>query len=110
MRVIVMFDLPVTTSEERAAYGRFRRDLIKDGFLMMQESVYCKLAVNAVSADLIKQRVNRIKPAKGVIQLMIITEKQYSQIDYLRAARRKNSWIRQRGCGSFDTEKHQLRA
>lgn len=55
----------------------------KDGFLMMQESVYCKLAVNAVSADLIKQRVNRIKPAKGVIQLMIITEKQYSQIDYL---------------------------
>lgn len=83
MRVIVMFDLPVTTSEERAAYGRFRRDLIKDGFLMMQESVYCKLAVNAVSADLIKQRVNRIKPAKGVIQLMIITEKQYSQIDYL---------------------------
>lgn len=34
-------------------------------------------------ADLIKQRVNRIKPAKGVIQLMIITEKQYSQIDYL---------------------------
>ena len=70
MRVIVMFDLPVTTSEERAAYGRFRRDLIKDGFLMMQESVYCKLAVNAVSADLIKQRVNRIKPVKGVIQLI----------------------------------------
>ena len=32
MRVIVMFDLPVTTAEERAAYGRFRRDLIKDGF------------------------------------------------------------------------------
>lgn len=110
MRVIVMFDLPVTTSEERAAYGRFRRDLIKDGFLMMQESVYCKLAVNAVSADLIKQRVNRIKPAKGVIQLMIITEKQYSQIDYLLGGPQENSWIRQRGCGSFDTEKHQLRA
>ena len=36
-----------------------------------------------MSAEMIKQRVNRIKPAKGVIQLMIITEKQYSQIDYL---------------------------
>lgn len=83
MRVIVMFDLPVTTSEERRAYNQFRRELIKDGFLMMQESVYCKLAMNAVSANLVKQRVNRIKPRKGIIQLLIITEKQYSQIDYL---------------------------
>ena len=106
MRVIVMFDLPVTTSEERAAYGRFRRDLIKDGFLMMQESVYCKLAVNAVSADLIKQRVNRIKPAKGVISRKSSTAK----LTICWAARRKNSWIRQRGCGSFDTAEHQLRA
>lgn len=83
MRVIVMFDLPVTTSEERAAYGRFRRNLIKEGFLMMQESVYSKLAINAVAAELVKHRVNRFKPSKGVIQLMIITEKQYSQIEYL---------------------------
>lgn len=83
MRVIVMFDLPVGTSEERAAYSRFRKELIKEGFIMMQESVYSKLAINAVAADLVKQRVNRIKPSKGIIQLMIITEKQYSQIDYL---------------------------
>ena len=83
MRVMVFFDLPVITSANRKDYRDFHKYLIKTGFLMMQESVYCKLAVNAVSADLIKQRVNRIKPAKGVIQLMIITEKQYSQIDYL---------------------------
>ena len=83
MRVILMFDLPVGTSEERAAYSRFRKELIKEGFIMMQESVYSKLAINAVAADLVKQRVNRIKPSKGIIQLMIITEKQYSQIDYL---------------------------
>ena len=83
MRVIVMFDLPVVTAEERSAYNRFRRDLIKEGFLMMQESVYCKLAINAVSAELVKQRVKRIKPSKGVIQLLIVTEKQYSQIEYL---------------------------
>lgn len=86
MRVIVMFDLPVGTSEERAAYSRFRKELIKEGFIMMQESVYSKLAINAVAADLVKQRVNRIKPSKGIIQLMIITEKQYSQIDYLLGA------------------------
>lgn len=45
MRILVFFDLPVTTGEERRAYTKFRKFLIKDGFLMLQESVYCKLAL-----------------------------------------------------------------
>ena len=40
MRILVFFDLPVTTGEERRAYTKFRKFLIKDGFLMLQESVY----------------------------------------------------------------------
>lgn len=83
MRVIVLFDLPVTTAKERSDYASFRRELIKDGFIMMQESVYCKLAMNLQAAQLIRERVKRVRPAKGVIQMMIITEKQYSQIEYL---------------------------
>lgn len=39
MRVIVFFDLPVTSVTERREYARFRKYLIKSGFLMMQESV-----------------------------------------------------------------------
>lgn len=42
MRVIVMFDLPVLTAQERRDYTRFRKHLLKNGFLMMQESIYCK--------------------------------------------------------------------
>ena len=38
MRVLVFFDLPVETKAERREYARFRRALVKDGFLMMQES------------------------------------------------------------------------
>ena len=53
MRIIVMFDLPVTTASDRREYTRFRKYLIKNGFLMMQESVYCKLAQNSTAADLI---------------------------------------------------------
>lgn len=51
MRVIVMFDLPVRTSENLREYNRFRKFLIKSGFLMMQESVYCKLALNTTVAE-----------------------------------------------------------
>ena len=38
MRVIVMFDLPVTTSENIREYTRFRKYLLKSGFIMMQQS------------------------------------------------------------------------
>lgn len=45
MRVMVFFDLPTETPADRREYGRFRRFLVKSGFLMLQESVYCKLAL-----------------------------------------------------------------
>ena len=53
MRVLVMFDLPTETSIQRRNYRKFRKSLIKNGFIMMQESVYVKLAMNQGSADLI---------------------------------------------------------
>ena len=71
MRVIVMFDLPVLTAQERRDYTRFRKHLLKNGFLMMQESIYCKLA----------QSIRKNKPEKGLIQVMKVTEKQYSKIE-----------------------------
>lgn len=43
MRVMVFFDLPVITSANRKDYRDFHKYLIKTGFLMMQESVYCRL-------------------------------------------------------------------
>ena len=47
MRVIVFFDLPVLTDANRIDYRTFRKFLIKSGFMMIQESVYCKLAQNS---------------------------------------------------------------
>ena len=83
MRTIVFFDLPVLTTQERREYSRFRRFLIKNGFMMMQESVYCKLALNAtVQASLINN-IRKNKPPKGVVQILNVTEKQFSRIEYL---------------------------
>ena len=83
MRIIVMFDLPVTTSSDRREYTRFRKYLIKNGFLMMQESVYCKLAQNSTAADLIVQNVKKNKPISGLVQTLRITEKQFSRMEYI---------------------------
>lgn len=79
MRVIVFFNLPVGTAAERRAYSRFRKSLIKDGFLMMQESVYSKLALNPTVANSIMSAVRARKPAKGLIQMLVITEKKFPE-------------------------------
>ena len=55
MRVILFFDLPVTTPEGRQNYNKFRKFLIRNGFLMLQESVYSKLALNKQRLMLLKK-------------------------------------------------------
>lgn len=83
MRVLVFFDLPVLTSENRRAYAKLRRFLLKNGFLMLQESVYCKLALNSSAVNAIVDNVHKNKPEEGLIQLLTVTEKQYAKMDII---------------------------
>lgn len=83
MRVLVFFDLPVLTSENRRVYAKFRRFLLKNGFLMLQESVYCKLALNSSAVNAIVDNVHKNKPEEGLIQLLTVTEKQYAKMDII---------------------------
>ena len=83
MRVIVFFDLPTVTMEERREYAKFRKYLIKSGFIMMQESVYSKLAQNAAVADSVINNVKKNKPPVGLVQLISITEKQFQKMEYI---------------------------
>lgn len=81
MRVLVLFDMPVSSSTERKAYTHFRKFLIRNGFVMMQESVYSKIVPNVSVAKAVMNKVRREGTGKGLIQMMMITEKQYAQIE-----------------------------
>ncbi len=83
MRVLVMFDLPVVSAHERKEYTKFRKYLLKSGFLMLQESVYCKLVMNSTMADSLVDNLRKNKPEKGVVQAIKITEKQYEKMEYI---------------------------
>lgn len=83
MRVLVMFDLPIGTSEQRREYTRFRKFLQKSGFIMLQESVYCKLALNGTVTNAIVENVHKNKPKEGLVQLLTVTEKQYSKMEFI---------------------------
>lgn len=83
MRVLVLFDLPVVTAAQRREYARFRKYLLKSGFVMQQESVYSKLALNTTVAQRITDNVRKNKPQEGLVQMLTITEKQYSRMELL---------------------------
>lgn len=83
MRVMVFFDLPVMTGEQRRAYTTFRKFLLKSGFMMLQESVYCKLALNGTAVRGIVDNVHKNSPKEGLVQLLTITEKQYAKMDLI---------------------------
>ena len=83
MRVLVLFDLPVLTGDQRREYARFRKFLLKSGFLMLQESVYCKLALNTTVVNGIVDQIHKNKREEGQIQLLTVTEKQYAKMDLI---------------------------
>ena len=77
--------LPVQTEKITGIFtsNRFRKGLVKDGFLMMQESVYCKLAQNSTMADAIVENIRKNKPADGLVQVLKITEKQFGKMEFI---------------------------
>lgn len=86
MRVLVFFDLPTETREDRREYARFRKFLIKSGYMMVQESVYSKLSLNSGQTEQIIEDVKKNQPKKGTVQMISITEKQYSKMKILSGA------------------------
>ncbi len=83
--VLVFFDLPVGTPEERRAASNFRKDLVKDGYVMLQFSVYAR---PCGSADRVETQVRRLKPkipAKGEVRSLVISDAQWGRMIVMRS-------------------------
>lgn len=80
---MVLFDLPVLTEKQRRDYREFRKYLLKAGFFMMQESVYCKLVQNAGVAEVVQESIRKNKPGEGLVQILRVTEKQFAKMEYV---------------------------
>jgi CRISPR-associated protein Cas2 len=83
MRLLVFFDLPVLTAKNRHDYSQFRKFLIKEGYLQMQESVYSKIVLSQTTEELERAKLEKKLPPKGLVQLLVVTEKQYASIQFL---------------------------
>ena len=83
MRMLCMFDLPVETEEERRAYRIFRKNLMQEGFVMMQYSVYVRVCPSREYANRWENRIKKFIPREGNVRLLCVTEKQYSDMKLL---------------------------
>ena len=87
MRMLLMFDMPTETVDERKAYRKFRKFLINEGFIMHQFSVYSKLLLNNSASNEMMDRLKANNPKKGNITLLTVTEKQFARMIYLNGQR-----------------------
>lgn len=78
MRIIVMFDLPTATTEDKREYLHFRTGLIKLGFDMLQYSVYSRITRNNDDARKYINKVKAILPPVGSVRVLQVAEKQYA--------------------------------
>lgn len=83
MRLLVMFDLPVHTKSDQRVYRHFRQSLIKNGYIMVQYSVYSKILYNPAAYDKEVNRLHSTLPDHGYVQTLKVTEKQYSEMQFL---------------------------
>ncbi len=83
MRMFVFFDLPVVTGQNRRDYNRFRKLLIKNGFIMLQESVYCRMVINQTAADSVLSIIRNNRPPEGLVQVLNVTEKQFQRMEFI---------------------------
>lgn len=83
MRMIIMFDMPTDTLEDKKAYRKFRKFLLSEGFLIHQYSVYSRLLLNGNANSLLIDRLQANNPKKGNITILTVTEKQFARMIYL---------------------------
>ena len=87
MRMLCMFDLPVETEEQRRAYRIFRKNLIQEGFMMIQYSIYVRICPSREYANRLENRIKKGIPQEGNVRLLCVTEKQYADMKLLVGSR-----------------------
>ena len=83
MRIMVFFDLPVKTKHQQREAARFRKYLLKDGYFMIQYSVYCRVCNGMDAVEKHRSRLHENKPQNGSVRMLVVTEKQFERIDVI---------------------------
>jgi len=86
-----MFDLPTQTSADRRNYRHFRKFLIKNGYSMMQFSVYSKIVLNRSVLNYQMKLLKENAPPDGYVEALVVTESQYANINIIVGEQKRSN-------------------
>jgi CRISPR-associated protein Cas2 len=92
MKIILIFDLPTLTDENRRQYRYFHKKIIKLGYYMVQYSVYIKNITVQTKYDREIEKIKKNAPSQGNIRCFYITEHQYQQMHYITGQKTINEF------------------
>jgi len=81
MWLFAMFDLPMDEPVLRREYTQFRRSLLKNGFIMLQYSVYVHFVRSEETEAVYRKRVADALPTHGQVRLVSITDRQFEKME-----------------------------
>jgi CRISPR-associated protein Cas2 len=84
MWVFVHFDLPTETKADRKNYSVFRKNLMRDGFAMIQYSIYARHCSSRENSEVHKKRVKKWLPPKGDVIIFEITDAQFGNMEFFK--------------------------
>lgn len=94
MWILVLFDLPTETKNDRRNYAKFRKAIMKDGFNMFQFSIYTRHCMSRENTNVHVKRVKSVLPPKGHIGILRITDKQFGEIEIFYGKKKETKNIK----------------
>lgn len=91
MWLFAMFDLPVTTRTARKQYAAFRKALLREGFTMLQFSVYARHCASEESAGTLRAAVRAAIPPDGQVRVIGVTDRQFGKMEVYFGAKRRQT-------------------
>ncbi|HTZ75988.1 MAG TPA: CRISPR-associated endonuclease Cas2 [Candidatus Aquilonibacter sp.] len=91
MWLFAMFDLPVDEPELRREYAQFRKSLLKEGFAMLQYSVYVHYVASEEAEQVYRRRVQQSLPSHGQVRVISLTDRQFEKMEVYVGKKRKRA-------------------
>lgn len=82
VRLLCMFDLPIQTKQEQKEYRIFRNQLLENGFVMLQYSIYYRSLPNRSALKKYESILKTYVPTNGNVRLLYVSEKQFQDMKF----------------------------
>ena len=89
--LFALFDLPVDSKQAKREYVQFRKSLLKQGFSMLQFSVYARYCPSE-EASMAHRGVLRARlPPDGQVRLLSVTDGQFDRMEVYFGKKREKT-------------------